>query len=258
MLARWFKDTNGSITASGSSNAYAITSNRTLGALVNNQVMAWTSNHANTGAATLNLNGLGAAAIKRPNGNALLANDIVSGQAVVTIYKSSTGFWYLLSMAGALLPTPARAYATYAANAALSTIIPLDDTIPQSNEGTEIVTASITPQATTNRIRVTFTGQAHGSGTVDAQRAIAALFQDSVADALCATATHVNSNEGSSVDEPAILSLTFEHSPATVSAVTYKIRVGANSGTVRMNGTASARWFGGVSIASLVLQEVFV
>ena len=49
-LARWFRDTNGSIAASGSSNAYAITSNRTIAALVDNIVVCFTANHTNTGA----------------------------------------------------------------------------------------------------------------------------------------------------------------------------------------------------------------
>lgn len=97
ILARWFRDTNGSITSSGSANAYAITSNRTISSLVNNTLMAWTANHTNTGTATLALNGLTAKAIKRPNGDALVAGDIVSGQTVVVIYKSSPDEWRMLS-----------------------------------------------------------------------------------------------------------------------------------------------------------------
>jgi hypothetical protein len=97
ILARWYKDSDGSITSSGSANAYAITSKRTIGSLVNNTVMAWTANHTNTGAATLALNGLTAKAIRRPNGDALVAGDIVSGQQVVVVYKSSPDYWQLLS-----------------------------------------------------------------------------------------------------------------------------------------------------------------
>lgn len=175
-----------------------------------------------------------------------------SGGTTILAYRDSAGT--VTNLRPAVID---RAYAEYTTNAALSTTIPLDDSIPQqTGEGTEIVTASITPKKLANRVRVTFTGQVTGSGNVDGQRAIAALFQDATEDALRAVATHVNSNEGSAVDEPAVLSLAFEHSPNTTSAVTYKIKVGANSGTVRMNGTASARWFGGVSAATLILEEI--
>lgn len=102
LLARWFQDTNGSIAASGSSNAFAVTSNRTIASLANNTVMAFTANHTITGAATLNLNGLGAKAIKRFNGNALASGDIVSGQPVAVLYKSSPDCWFMLSAAAAL------------------------------------------------------------------------------------------------------------------------------------------------------------
>lgn len=101
-LARWFQDTNGSIAASGSSNAFAITSKRTISTLANNIVMAFTANHTITGAATLNLNGLGAKSIKRFNGNDLTAGDIVSGQPVWVIYKSADDDWFMISAAAAL------------------------------------------------------------------------------------------------------------------------------------------------------------
>jgi hypothetical protein len=97
ILARWYFDSDTSITSGGSSNAYTISSNRSIPALVNDRVVAWTANHTNTGAATLALNGLTAKAIRRPNGDALEAGDIVSGQAVIVVYKSSPDYWQMLS-----------------------------------------------------------------------------------------------------------------------------------------------------------------
>ncbi len=102
-IARWFGDSNGSVTATGSANAYAITSNRTIASLVNNTMMAWTANFTNTGAATLNLNGLGAKSIKRFNGSALASGDIISGQPVVTIYKSASDQWFMMTAPAALV-----------------------------------------------------------------------------------------------------------------------------------------------------------
>jgi hypothetical protein len=114
-LARWFRDTNGSIAATGSSNAFAVTSNRTISSLANNTVMAFTANFSITGAATLNLNGLGAKSIKRFNGNALASGDIVSGQPVTVVYKSSPDVWYMMSALAALT---GNTFADFSENAA--------------------------------------------------------------------------------------------------------------------------------------------
>lgn len=102
ILARWYNDTNSAVTASGSSNAFAITSFRTISLLFNNLTMAFTANHTITGAATLNLNGLGAKDILRFNGTALGAGDIVSGQPCWVIYKSAVDDWFLISNPAAL------------------------------------------------------------------------------------------------------------------------------------------------------------
>ena len=124
ILARWYKDSDGSITASGSSNAFSITSNRTIAAYFNNLVMLFTANFSITGAATLNLNGLGAKAIKRPNGDALLTGDIVSSQPVHVIYKSGTDQWYLLAAVYATTiatPTPSAEVRTASATLTIPT-----------------------------------------------------------------------------------------------------------------------------------------
>jgi hypothetical protein len=96
-LARHYEDHDGSRTSGGSSNAYTVTSSRTIAALFNNLTLMFTANHSNDGAATLALNGLTAKNIKRPNGDALEAGDIVSGQAVIVVYKSSPDYWQMLS-----------------------------------------------------------------------------------------------------------------------------------------------------------------
>ena len=120
LLARWYKDLDSSVTASGSSNAYAITSNRTISSLVNNTIMTFGANHTNTGAATLNLNGLGAKSIKRFNGAALAAGDITSGQPVTVIYKSSPDLWYMMTAAAALA-TAITTFADFTENASPGT-----------------------------------------------------------------------------------------------------------------------------------------
>jgi hypothetical protein len=182
------------------------------------------------------------------------------------LYQWQASAWAAVFLAASQMPVGTicnRAYAEYASNADLTTAIPLDDTAPAITEGTEIVTASITPKSITNRIRVTFNGMASGpsAGTSTTfPKAIVALFQDAVSAALFAKAVSCAENSGSSNNVQnavvANLSFVFEFVPATVSAITLRIRVGADSGTIRMNGSTAARYFGGVSKSTLVLEEI--
>jgi hypothetical protein len=126
LLARWYKDMDSSIVASGSSNAFTITSNRTIAALFNNLVIAFTANHTITGAATFNLNGLGAKNVKRYNGDDLAAGDIISGQPVLVIYKSSGDQFFMVSAPAALT---GNTFADFSENASPGT--PAADTARQ-------------------------------------------------------------------------------------------------------------------------------
>lgn len=97
ILARWWRDNNGSLAASGSSNAFTVTSNRTIAQLYDDLTLCFTANHTITGACTLNLNGIGAKAIKSPNGANLGSGAIVEGQPVKVIYKSGPDAWLMVS-----------------------------------------------------------------------------------------------------------------------------------------------------------------
>jgi hypothetical protein len=147
--------------------------------------------------------------------------------------------------AGAVLQVQS---ASYTSNADLATNIPNDDTIPQSSEGTEIITVSITPTSASSTIEIEFC--AIGAGAASAC-IIAALFKDSGANAL-----QVSTTVGGSVSLPACISLLHLESAGSTSARTYKIRVGMNSGTCRLNGTTSARMYGGAAAAWLVVREI--
>lgn len=97
IIARWWRDNNGSLAASGSSNAFTVTSNRTIAQLYDDLTLCFTANHTITGACTLNLNGLGAKAIKSPNGANLGSGAIVDGQPVHVVYKSGPDAWLMVS-----------------------------------------------------------------------------------------------------------------------------------------------------------------
>lgn len=135
-------------------------------------------------------------------------------------------------------------YAEYTTNANLSAAIPQDDTIPQNTEGTQILSASITPSSTSNKVRVRF--QAYGASAA-ANTIIAAAFRGSVANAIQAVASTT-----AAANFFAPVGFEVEDSPATTSATTYTIRVGV----AYLNGSNTSRNFGGASRATLVLEEI--
>lgn len=138
---------------------------------------------------------------------------------------------------------------TYTANTNLTATIPSDDTIPQNTEGTEIISVSITPSSTSSKLRVTFTGFC--ATNTNNRDVVIALFMDTTANALYATACHGQANRAINA------SFVYEFTPATTSAVTMKLRVGPESAdTLRFNGSTTARYFGGVAVASMIVQEL--
>lgn len=145
-----------------------------------------------------------------------------------------------------------RGYDEYTANAALSTI-PFDDTIPQVGEGTQILAVNdIAVQDTSHRVRVSFQGFFSVASAVGAMFT-AALFVDGAANAVAASASSSFDN-----DTMHSIVLEFEHAPGDTDPHDYTIRVGASTGSSRMNGTTSARRLGGVARSTLVVQEVII
>jgi hypothetical protein len=140
-----------------------------------------------------------------------------------------------------------RAYAEYTTNASLTTIIPEDDTVPTISEGTQILSAAITPKSTTNRVRVRFSGQAV---TDTNTRVIVAIFSGSS----CIAARIITPSGVATAFE---ISQEVEHVPGVTTATTYTVRIGpAAAANVRMNGGTGGRLFGGASKATLIVEEI--
>ena len=97
ILARWHKDINGSLVATGTANAYVVAANRTLGALYDGLSITFEANFTNTGSATLNVDSLGAKTINKNHNVALGSGDIESGQKVQVIYDSDGDIWQMVS-----------------------------------------------------------------------------------------------------------------------------------------------------------------
>lgn len=132
-----------------------------------------------------------------------------------------------------------------------TTVLPLDDTIPQNTEGDEYMTLAVTPKAATNKLKieVTVVLASSAGGTL-----AAALFQDSTAGALAVVGTRVDTT-GS------LYTLSFTHYMAagTTSATTFKVRCGNSAaGTVTFNGVAAGREYGGVMSSSITITEIKV
>jgi len=83
---------------SGAANAYVVALPVSRGALITGEHVRFVATNANTGASTLNLNGIGAVSIVRPGGHPLLAGDIAALQIVDVVYVG--GSWVLVSQTG--------------------------------------------------------------------------------------------------------------------------------------------------------------
>lgn len=131
-----------------------------------------------------------------------------------------------------------------------NTVLPLDDTIPQSTEGNEVITVTITPTSATNRLRIEFSCW---TGLSAPNNYSVAMFQDSTANAIAAAANYSNGNRE-------MFYLAHEMAAGTTIATTFKIRLGpASADTAYVNGgTGGSREFGGISAARLRVTEIKV
>lgn len=131
-----------------------------------------------------------------------------------------------------------------------STQIPADNTIPQNTEGDEYMTRSITPTSATNKLRIdVVVCVSNDSGTGN----IAALFQDSTANALACAAQYETAGH--------LVTINFTHymNAGTTSATTFKVRAGnGGTGTTTFNGVSAGRLFGGVCASSITITEIKV
>jgi hypothetical protein len=130
----------------------------------------------------------------------------------------------------------------------LSTLIPTDNTIPQSNEGAEILTATITPSGSSSKILVFANVFVSMS---PANWSCAAIFQDAGVNALSATSNFQATNTAASN-----LQLVHMLIAGSTAATTIRLRVGPNSGTACVNGSAGYGIFGGVGNTTLTLMEI--
>jgi len=126
------------------------------------------------------------------------------------------------------------------------------DTIPQQTDGTQILTVSITPKSSTNKLIVHVSGQfALGTAPFNIWTA---LFQDATANAFA--------SKGLScpvADNMVPMDFTAQITAGTTSSTTIKLRMGnltGNSATYAVNGYSSGRRLGGSQRVILFVEEV--
>lgn len=87
-VARWYSDSDGTLQTAGSSNAYTLTTNSTHAALADIPLLTFRLDRANTGAATLNVDSLGAKSL-RMGGAATASGDLLADTVISVAYNAT-------------------------------------------------------------------------------------------------------------------------------------------------------------------------
>ena len=167
-----------------------------------------------------------------------------TGQVLTATTGALPSFQDASSSGGKLIQ---QIYSSTSSLISCTTDMPADDTIPQNNEGDEVLTATITPTNSSNYLHITFTCW---ESCPLQNSVVVALFQDSTANALAAI-EGINGGNQEEVDV-----LTYRMTAGTTSSTTFKIRIGTNASTVYVNGINGSRRLGGVSSTTLTITEI--
>lgn len=229
----------------GSANAYAIAPSPAFGAYEAGQTVLLKPSANNTGTSTLAVSGLSAVTIKQSDGNNLPAGALKTTGLYMLVHNGTHFVVLNPTVSGSGVLQSVSTTNTSATH--LLYTIPCDDTIPTSSEGTEVMSLSITPKSATSRIILRVTGTA---STVSAGQLVAALFANSSSSAFCAMPI-----SSTVTNEVVNFVFTAVHEPGTTSAVTYKLRAGPVTNTMRMNSYNTARVMGGTACWTLVAEE---
>lgn len=127
---------------------------------------------------------------------------------------------------------------------------PIDNSIPQSNEGFEIITCKITPKNVANLLFI-IAETIYGTFSTNACQLAMALFQDATAGALAAVTCGTHYAYGCKT-------LTHKMVAGTVAETTFKVRFGSDSAnTITLNSVPATggRVFGGVASTTLTIME---
>lgn len=97
VVRAWYDSVEGDRDSTGSANAYLLAANRTIAAYADGMRFGFHANFANTGAATLNVDSVGAKTIKKHHDVDLASGDIEANQYVDVVYSASDDTFQMLS-----------------------------------------------------------------------------------------------------------------------------------------------------------------
>ena len=132
----------------------------------------------------------------------------------------------------------------------ITTTIPLDNTTPASGEGTQILTASITPTSASNllRVRVIVPFEVSNQGV-----AVLSLFNGTT----CVAATSMGS--GNALPVAGMMVLEYIVVAGGVGAITFNVNVGSSNGasySVFVNGNTGSGLFNGLMKSTMTIEEI--
>ena len=140
-----------------------------------------------------------------------------------------------------------QVYAEDTASHAFATSpIPADNTIPQSTEGDEWITLSITPKNAANLLLINVNVMVSCAGL-----GVIALFKDTDTDALAVAG--VRPPDTSVITSGTLI---YRRTAGGTSAITFKVRVGVSTGTFYVNRTSSGALYGGAMVSSICITEI--
>jgi hypothetical protein len=188
----------------------------------------------------------GTTGVSQVENNSITNEDITSG---IDAGKLTAGTLPIARLQnGATLQT---VYAQTTNLIEIAGVIPPDNTKPQNTEGNEVLTATITPSSATSKILI----QAGITGTLGnaAGTITIAFFRDNIADALASAWVSTSTGYG------LIIPLTYQDSPSSTSAITYKVRLGypgSGAGIYVNRGSGGAAVYGGTMTSWMTLTEI--
>jgi len=137
--------------------------------------------------------------------------------------------------------------AEFTSNAAINGSIPGDNTVPQVTEGVEILSATITPKATSNKLFVLVDGQVI---TTTANVFVWAIFQSGSTNAVRARYQSAPANSPQPFGGQVIIS------PSAVTPVTVSVRVGTGGADATFNGNPGGPLYGGTAAPRIDVFEL--
>lgn len=120
-----------------------------------------------------------------------------------------------------------KVFSVTSSNGALSVNMPYDDTIPQVDEGDQVLSRTITPISASNFLEIVVSGYVASAGALN--KVQVALFQNGASDAVAAASTDTFTGGANSISP---MALTYIFSPSDTSELTFTVRVGGAGGSI--------------------------